>query len=1345
MLQSNQTTYICMRILIKIIRIMNKSIILLLSFILAGTYVLSQPIWVPFGSSNQKEPNVQLITSTKFEVSFEVEFFGMNVNTFQRGSEQFQRITIPGAQALGLIGSPELISYSKLLAIPECGPLSVQVLVLDSVVYGNYNIYPVPITEQIDSASMLIDREYFTYDSLAYSTNAFSPSSQFNATLSGYLREQKLATAEITPLKYNPYSDSLIVYKKLRITVQFEDPNTDCNAELGYFGNLAHNSILNYNLNNRPASSASPAATGSVTWITNLSPTTPIPFDYLIICDNRFYTPNSNPDQNLSRFAQYRSSHNNFAVGVVNLGQITALTGFPSYVDTDVKKIRYFLRKVFEQKSAPNTFDGHLAYVLLVGDTYRKTGSTMTPMIPASQDLNPGAEVANEAYPNDYYYSCITPITASQPNVYDNSGDLFIGRFSVDNTIQLNNIVEKTIASENEFIPNQPINNFVNSNIYNINPPPTLNNKDRYFMELEQYIISLYTQPINTIPSLEVYSGNACQSQVTTIVNNGVQTMFLYGHSTRGTLLHCDSSIFKTSLNNYAQYPFCISHSCESGWYDNKVIAVNDCFAEFITNYSDVCGFSGYIGASRIIPFYQPDNSILSSNYFIEFLADAIYKNLSTIAGEAIMEAKLRTAYQAINNTDPGICLKNAQTLFGMNYFGDPALNIFPERHYITKSTALPTETIISTPVFVTNNASLIIPANGILRFTGNGKLTIEAGATLEIGNNAFIQGSSANNSIISYGIVKGPSGNEINGAVFTHFHPDGSSRWGGVSISNQDLEINFKACHMSYASFEFNCHKTTFNDLQTNPPISFDTCALIHAKGTTTLKVNNCRFLNCQILCDNPVFANSTYPLADIRNCIFNNTLPVDYVVRLHQYPRYYIGFNTINHVGGLGIDLQYIISSAYENERNIESNTILKNGNLNNNDGSTALNMYSFKGVVKTKNQFKFNDFGLMVMRNSNVRVEGITATSTANAQQFANNYKNQIKVLGSTWLTNVYHNRFENTVSAFPWIYHCQDCALQAPPIDGIIRPIENNSWGTANVGSVLTPVGGYDYTPTWNLPNLKSGNIALGNDMQLYNLAMDTAQKGFCTVAENLLDSLLKSYPDSNISITAVRDYLSIEEGGLRNFERIKQKYTSNPIFQQNEKLGRAALFMVKESNLRMGNYTEAIAWLESEIAVPYSFADSVCALIDLGHAYALMANAGYKLSPAKAPNGQDLPLTSEQYYGWYNYHLKNFNQVQANAQVLPCDTCGAFMGCAAIRFHPNPVSDGQVVIEFMQPTNQMLSISLSNQLGQIVLQRTGIKATLNKRITIRLPECKKGVHFLRVQSTEINCTYKLIIN
>ena len=78
-------------------------------------------------------------------------------------------------------------------------------------------------------------------------------------------------------------------------------------------------------------------------------------------------------------------------------------------------------------------------------------------------------------------------------------------------------------------------------------------------------------------------------------------------------------------------------------------------------------------------------------------------------------------------------------------------------------------------------------------------------------------------------------------------------------------------------------------------------------------------------------------------------------------------------------------------------------------------------------------------------------------------------------------------------------------------------------------------------------------------------------------------------------------------------------------------------------------------------------------------------------------------------------------------------------------YPYPVNNGQGIIEFPKPSAQKLTISLCNQLGQIVLQRTGLKAPLNKRITIRLAECKKGVHFLRVQSTELNCTYKLIIN
>ena len=54
-------------------------------------------------------------------------------------------------------------------------------------------------------------------------------------------------------------------------------------------------------------------------------------------------------------------------------------------------------------------------------------------------------------YPADYYYSCVT----KQQNIYDETGDLFIGRFCVDNDLEnglteLQNVVNKTIFYESE-------------------------------------------------------------------------------------------------------------------------------------------------------------------------------------------------------------------------------------------------------------------------------------------------------------------------------------------------------------------------------------------------------------------------------------------------------------------------------------------------------------------------------------------------------------------------------------------------------------------------------------------------------------------------------------------------------------------------------------------------------------------------------------------------------------------------------------------------------------------------------------------------------------------------------
>jgi len=93
---------------------------------------------------------------------------------------------------------------------------------------------------------------------------------------------------------------------------------------------------------------------------------------------------------------------------------------------------------------AQHTGDGHLGFVLLVGDE----DDNIAVSIPVA--TNHGIAYGNQSncpqclYRSYYYYSCITKTNG----VYDHDGDLYIGRFSVQTPTQLFNMVEKTINHE---------------------------------------------------------------------------------------------------------------------------------------------------------------------------------------------------------------------------------------------------------------------------------------------------------------------------------------------------------------------------------------------------------------------------------------------------------------------------------------------------------------------------------------------------------------------------------------------------------------------------------------------------------------------------------------------------------------------------------------------------------------------------------------------------------------------------------------------------------------------------------------------------------------------------------
>lgn len=94
----------------------------------------------------------------------------------------------------------------------------------------------------------------------------------------------------------------------------------------------------------------------------------------------------------------------------------------------------------------------------------------------------------------------------------------------------------------------------------------------------------------------------------------------------------------------------------------------------------------------------------------IECIPQCIWNDFSTIAGECILEAKLYMMNHPSNQPD-----YQMEEIFGMNYFGDPALNLMPQGGFIIKNpttisynSLVPSHTIPS-PITVKSGVNLKI------------------------------------------------------------------------------------------------------------------------------------------------------------------------------------------------------------------------------------------------------------------------------------------------------------------------------------------------------------------------------------------------------------------------------------------------------------------------------------------------------------------------------------------------------------------------------------------------------------------------------------------------------------
>jgi hypothetical protein len=115
-------------------------LIVVIIFCLTKIDLNAQINWVSLNGSANSAPQVNVSFSNNNNVSLTIKVNGFSVFDKLVNNESFQGLLIPDAENTMEEGLPQLPVITKLIAIPDCDDVSIQVITSNPFEYPNYNI-----------------------------------------------------------------------------------------------------------------------------------------------------------------------------------------------------------------------------------------------------------------------------------------------------------------------------------------------------------------------------------------------------------------------------------------------------------------------------------------------------------------------------------------------------------------------------------------------------------------------------------------------------------------------------------------------------------------------------------------------------------------------------------------------------------------------------------------------------------------------------------------------------------------------------------------------------------------------------------------------------------------------------------------------------------------------------------------------------------------------------------------------------------------------------------------------------------------------------------------------------
>lgn len=206
-----------------------KKAYLLLCLCVFATFTLTAQTYSYSDCWGKAGMNLVSSGTDRAEVVYSVPSFSLedvNIN-----GEMMKNVNLPGNFLFNDAGMPNLPGKGKYIAIPTGATPKLRIVSLNVETIHNVNIAPAPVLPLDNDPNPLV----YSKNTEVYSKNAFYPAEPVQMSEVNQIRGVDVVILGFTPFQYNPVTKDLIVYKDIRVELNFEGGN-------GQFGDPAFRS-----------------------------------------------------------------------------------------------------------------------------------------------------------------------------------------------------------------------------------------------------------------------------------------------------------------------------------------------------------------------------------------------------------------------------------------------------------------------------------------------------------------------------------------------------------------------------------------------------------------------------------------------------------------------------------------------------------------------------------------------------------------------------------------------------------------------------------------------------------------------------------------------------------------------------------------------------------------------------------------------------------------------------------------------------------------------------------------------------------------------------------------------